>query len=90
MINLSLPSTILFLMSMMPSVYSQDFCIDGAGTNVGPSGPLLVSNETTKKVSIERKGGEACGCSYVSNSLILCIVLNTLKMRCLPKFQIFE
>ena len=84
MINLSLPS---FLMSTMPSAYLQDQCFDLAGTSVGLSGPLLVPNETTKRVNIEHKGGEACGCSYVSNSLILCIVmLNTLKMRCLPKF----
>ena len=88
MMNLSLLSLILFLMSTMPSAYSQGFCSDGAGINVGPSGPLLVSNETTKKVTIERKGGEGCGCSHVSNWMNLCTVLNTMKMRCSPNYYI--
>ena len=79
----SFASTVLCLMSLMPSIHSQDdgVCQDRNGNIKGPSGLQLIAND--ERIKLERRGGELCGCSYVSQSCDLTVRHGSFCSRCI-------
>ncbi len=59
----------LCLLGFVTIAYSQDngICLDQQGNDKGPSGfQELLDDEG--RIRLDRRGGELCGCSFVSHS----------------------
>ena len=82
--KVSFASTALCLMSLMSSIHSQDgdFCLDQNDNNMGPSGLQLVTDDE-ERIILDRRGGELCGCSYVSQSCDLTVRHGSFYSRCI-------
>ncbi len=81
----SFASTALCLMSLMPSIHSQQddgFCQDRNGNIKGPSGLQLIADDE-ERIRLDRRGGELCGCSYVSQSCDLTVRHGSFYSRCI-------
>ena len=81
----SFASTALCLMSLMPSIHSQQddgFCQDRNGNIKGPSGLQLIADDE-ERIRLDRRGGELCGCSYVSQSSDLTVRHGSFYSRCI-------
>lgn len=57
---------------LMPSAYSQanDICLDQFGNDKGPSGFQELFDDEGR-IRLDRRGGELCGCSFVSYNLFI-------------------
>lgn len=61
----------LILRSAAAFSWTEEMCVSPNGVTVGPKGRLLhiETNKTIAGTTFERKRGDSCPCSYVSNYL---------------------